>query len=175
MAKAGKKQVAKSATRKRAGKAAVACKTSDKKSGRNAGSKGNTQAMPAVTRMVDDSASSLTTTGIGAGTASTAADDRHRLALDARVTIQTIGALQSALEAAPAVIDASAVQHVDTAALQLLVAYANSARAAGRDIHWSADDGELPHALALAGLGCRITFASSQVADADIDDLCPVF
>jgi len=63
------------------------------------------------------------------------------IVLAARLTIQDIGVLKARLVEhcqldEPAVVDASAVETVDTAALQLLVAFANSMYSRSQTIEW---------------------------------------
>lgn len=101
--------------------------------------------------------------------------DEGELTLDARLTIKNIAALIQALETSPKTIDAGAVEQVDTAALQVLVAYANSARAAQRDVHWCKGAGKLPQALEQAGLKHIISFTCTSAAELMDDGLCPVF
>ncbi len=99
------------------------------------------------------------------------------LVLAPRLSIRDAAGLTQQLEAGPALVDATALESVDTAVLQLLVAYANASQRAGRKVRWK-DAGTLAAALRLAGLTQCIEFdapgADTEIP-ADEDGLCPVF
>ena len=98
---------------------------------------------------------------------------RAVLTLSGKLSVKEAGTLAEQLSAQPETVDAEALDSVDTAALQLLVAYANSARKAGRTVTWKGRDAALGEALALAGLAHCIEF-DAATASGD-DELCPVF
>jgi ABC-type transporter Mla MlaB component len=72
----------------------------------------------------------------------------RQLALDASCTLREAAALQASLVAAasdadPLTLDGGAVQRIDTAGLQLLVALARHQAAAGHRLEWQAASSEL--------------------------------
>jgi phospholipid transport system transporter-binding protein len=74
------------------------------------------------------------------------ASDAFYLRLDASCTLRETADLQFSLVAAtgdPVVVDGSAVERVDTAGLQLLVALAHRQRQGGRRLEWKAASPEL--------------------------------
>ena len=80
-----------------------------------------------------------------------------KLQLQADCTLRQAAALQSSLrafDAGPhgAVLDGSAVQRIDTAGLQLLVAFARREAGAGRALSWAAASAVLRDAGARLGL-----------------------
>ncbi len=97
--------------------------------------------------------------------------------LDSHHDIKTIGALRERLDAAYAgdgdiVLDAAAVESVDTAALQLLLGFANSVRKQSRTIRWDRVS------EALRELADRTDLVSAlDIPDGPDrgDGLCPVF
>lgn len=102
------------------------------------------------------------------------------LVLEEKIGIQTISNLVERLESllssdSKILIDASAVQYADIAALQVLTAFSNSARAQSRPIEWQCENSVLPRLCALADLDRHINFdAPAEVVEED-DGLCPVF
>lgn len=72
------------------------------------------------------------------------------------------------------VIDAEAVQSVDIAALQVLIAFANSPRAQANGIKWKCGDGMLRQMAVLADVERHLLFDSGAEVVED-DGLCPVF
>jgi anti-anti-sigma regulatory factor len=83
------------------------------------------------------------------------AADRFYLTLDASCTLRETADLQFSLVAAngnPLVVDAGAVQRIDTAGLQLLVAMARRQQAAGRRLEWKAVSPELRQCSSRLGL-----------------------
>lgn len=95
------------------------------------------------------------------------------LKLSGRLSIRELGTLAEQLARQPETVDVAGLESVDTAALQLLVAYANSARRDDRGVAWTGREGALGSALTLAGLAHCIDFGTAS-ADED-DELCPVF
>jgi len=99
--------------------------------------------------------------------------------LDEKIGIQSIGNLVEQLSVAfdgssNVVIDANAVRSIDIAALQVLVAFANSAFGSSSNVEWRSDNGILRQYAELADLSQYLQFISNPV-DAEGDGLCPVF
>jgi phospholipid transport system transporter-binding protein len=83
------------------------------------------------------------------------ASDAFFLKLDASCTLREIADLQFSLVVAtgdPVVVDGSAVERIDTAGLQLLVALAHRQRQAGGRLEWKAVSPELVKCGARLGL-----------------------
>ena len=83
------------------------------------------------------------------------------LFLAAECTVAAADSLKSELtrrldEAAPVILDASAVQRIDTAALQLLAAFVRDRRTAGRAVEWHGRAAALDSAAALLGLNAML-------------------
>ncbi len=101
------------------------------------------------------------------------------VALDARLGIESIAALVNQLEPVlsaegPITIDAAKVDSVDSAALQVLIAFANSARAQSRALEWQGATGALVEFSELADLGRYLEISAVPTMEED-DGLCPVF
>lgn len=103
--------------------------------------------------------------------------------LDTNPGIQNIGELKAQLLAAneageTVIVDAGKVESVDTAVLQLLVAFVNTVREQSRTVEWSELSSAFRDMATLADLGECLGVTESQ-ADSDAadedDDLCPVF
>lgn len=99
--------------------------------------------------------------------------------LEEKLGIQNVASLVNRLDAllksdSEFVIDANAVESADMAALQVLVAFANSARAQSREINWKCDDGSLRQLARLSDLEQYLQFDATP-AEAEDDGLCPVF
>jgi|GEM_PF-5057894 len=99
------------------------------------------------------------------------------LVLDEKIGIQCVSSLVDRLSVslksnAAIVIDAAAVTSVDIAALQVLVAFANSARSQSREVEWQCGDGALRQCAELSDLARHLWLDPVPVAD---DGLCPVF
>lgn len=69
-------------------------------------------------------------------------------------------------------VDIDAVEQVDTAAIQVLVGFSNSAVTAKRDIDWLGSSDVLVESSKILALGQYLDFGGEEV---DEDDLCPVF
>lgn len=98
--------------------------------------------------------------------------------------IKEIGKLKKALIAtrtaggSPIRIDASQVEAIDTAALQLLVAFSNSVRKLALTIEWIAPSAAFLGMADLSDLSRHLGIASGtsdSATAASEDDLCPVF
>ena len=99
--------------------------------------------------------------------ASAAASTFH-LKLDPRCTLQEAAQLQSRLIAAsgnPLVVDGSAVERIDTAGLQLLVALARRQQQAGRALQWQAASPALRSCTARLGLSAALGLAAAGAQD----------
>ena len=93
--------------------------------------------------------------------------------------IKTVAELQDTLAkahggASAVVVDASVVESIDTAALQLLVAFTNSIREQSRTIEWKEPSSEFREMAELVDLSRGLGIDDSVVAEED-DGLCPVF
>jgi len=93
--------------------------------------------------------------------------------------IKTIAELEVILAkahggASAVVIDASGVESIDTAALQLLVAFMNSMREQSRTIEWKEPSSEFRKMAELADLSRGLGIDDNVVTEED-DGLCPVF
>lgn len=92
-----------------------------------------------------------------ASTGRKAAAKTDLLALDADCTLAEADSLKAALlglidEAATVTLDASAIQRIDTAALQLLAAFVRDRRLAGRAVQWRGAQQTLEPAARLLGM-----------------------
>lgn len=101
------------------------------------------------------------------------------LLLSARLGIQNVAELQEQmadiLQAEGAVsVDAAKVESVDIAALQLIVAFANTVRAQARPFVWQGSNDTLLGFARLADLDQHL-HGDTTAAEADDDGLCPVF
>ena len=76
--------------------------------------------------------------------------------------------------ASAVVVDASGVESIDTAALQLLVAFTNAIREQSRTIEWKEPSSEFRAMAELADLS-RGLGIDDHVITEDDDGLCPVF
>ena len=99
------------------------------------------------------------------------------IVLDSRPDIKTIDELSKELGAALAadgevVVEAAGVETIDTAALQLLVAFANSVRANSRSIRWNDASPALRELAELTDLASALGFEGAPDED---DGLLPVF
>ena len=72
------------------------------------------------------------------------------------------------------IVDASKVESIDTAALQLLVAFANSVRAQSRTVEWEEPSIVFREMTDLADLTQGLGIDDGTVIEED-DGLCPVF
>jgi len=102
-----------------------------------------------------------------------------RIVLASRTCIKSIAELRDELVAAykmstEIVIDASKVESVDTASLQLLVAFVNSVRGQSRAVRWNKPSGEFRDMAALVDLSACLDFGDHSIPKED-DGLCPVF
>jgi len=102
-----------------------------------------------------------------------------RIVLSNRTCVKSIAELRDQLVAAyklntEIVIDASKVESVDTASLQLLVAFVNSVRGQSRAVRWSKPSGEFRDMVALVDLSECLEFGDDSIPKED-DGLCPVF
>lgn len=101
------------------------------------------------------------------------------LVLEERIGIQDVtrlaGRLQTLLKSdSELVIDANAVKSADISSLQILVAFANSARAQSSSVNWKCDEGSLRQLAKLADLEHYLEFDATPAAAED-DGMCPVF
>ena len=99
--------------------------------------------------------------------------------LASRPGIKNIAELKEQLTAAHGaasvvVIDARKVESIDTAALQLLVAFANSVRALSRTVEWKEPSSVFRQMADLTDLTQRLGIGDGSVTEQD-DGLCPVF
>ncbi len=99
--------------------------------------------------------------------------------LDDRPGIKNILELKEQLTTAfdaggTVVVDAHNVESIDTTALQLLVAFANSVHKQSRTLQWVEPSGVFREMADLADLSRCLGVGDCTVAE-DIDDLCPVF
>lgn len=107
----------------------------------------------------------------------TAAEAAGTVVLDCHHDIKTIRELRERLDAAYAaggdiVLDGAAVESMDTAALQLLLAFGSSVRKQSRTLRWSEVSEAMRELADRTGLGAALELPD----DADEDDgLCPVF
>lgn len=126
------------------------------------------------------------TTEIDSDTAGNSDDQSGTVILGSTLSIQNIGELVDQLTAVvgangPITITAEEVTSVDTAGLQVLVAFSNSMRAQSRVVHWQDKTGVLREFAELADLDGCLEIGSDQssteaVSAAQADDaLCPVF
>lgn len=104
-----------------------------------------------------------------------AAASASPLVLDEKIGIQDINGLVDQLTAllksdAANAINANAVRNIDTAALQVLIAFANG----GGDVEWQHEEGTLQEHARLAGVDDLLKLAAASAASDD-DGLCPVF
>ncbi len=72
------------------------------------------------------------------------------------------------------VVDASAVESIDIAALQVLVAFVNSATGHSRSVRWLCDSGVLRAMASLADIEHLLKLDETDESLED-DGLCPVF
>lgn len=84
-------------------------------------------------------------------------NDAPRYALNASCTVRDSIALKSALldllaDRRPVTIDAGAVERIDTAALQVLCAFARDRKAAGGEVVWTGGTDSFCDAIRLLGL-----------------------
>ncbi len=99
--------------------------------------------------------------------------------LDAKLGIENVAGLidqlAPVLSAEGAItIEVTKVESIDTAALQVLVAFANSARAQSRALEWRGSAGTLIESSELADLD-RYLEVGTAPAEQENDGLCPVF
>ncbi len=104
---------------------------------------------------------------------------RDPVVLDSQLEIKNIGSLVEQLlpllsRDGSVVIDAAKVESVDSAALQVLVAFANSARARALALEWRGTTSVLKEFSELADLDRYLDFRVAPVEVQD-DGLCPVF
>lgn len=83
------------------------------------------------------------------------------LTLAAECTVAASDSLKAELlrrldESAPVILDVSALQRIDTAALQLLAAFIRDRRTAGRAVEWHGRAAALDSAAALLGLNAML-------------------
>lgn len=83
------------------------------------------------------------------------------LALAAECTVAAADSLKTELvrrldESGPVIVDVSALQRIDTAALQLLAAFVRDRRTAGRAVEWHGRAAALDSAAALLGLNAML-------------------
>ena len=123
-------------------------------------------------------------------------DDACDVRFEGKLSIQQAADVQATLESAlvaqgPVQINVADVEHIDTAALQLLVAFRNSLREQGRELAWSDVPETLREFSSLLGLDdlfaalAEVPSANDGGDDdsADVSDsaksgedaLCPVF
>lgn len=98
--------------------------------------------------------------------------------LDSHHDIKTIAALREQLDAAYAgdddiVVDAAAVESMDTAALQLLLGFTNSVRKQSRTVRWDQVSESLRELADRTDLVSALELPDRS--DEDDDGLCPVF
>ena len=108
-----------------------------------------------------------------------AAAESGSVVLASQPGIKNIAELKEALTAAHSAvsavtIDAGKVESIDTAALQLLVAFANSVRGQSRAVEWTEPSAVFCELADLADLGQRLGIGEGSIAEED-DGLCPVF
>lgn len=113
----------------------------------------------------------------GGAPAAPAAKPAGNIVLGSRPDIKTIGELSNELGAALAsdgdvVVEAAGVETIDTAVLQLLVAFANSARADSKSVRWNDPSPALQELAELTDLASALGFEDAPDAD---DGLLPVF
>lgn len=99
--------------------------------------------------------------------------------LDNQLGIKNIAELKEQLTVAynadsTVVVDAGRVESIDTAALQLLIAFANSARKQSRTVEWKQPSGAFQEMADLVDLSQCMGIDDNAVAEED-DGLCPVF
>ena len=97
--------------------------------------------------------------------------------LDSHHDIKTIRELRERLDTAYAaggdiVLDGAAVESMDTAALQLLLAFGNSVRKQSRTLRWSEVSAAMRALAERTDLGAALEFPDGSDED---DGLCPVF
>lgn len=92
----------------------------------------------------------------------------NEVALPAHCSIRDAGKLHAQLLAlldsdAPVIVDANAVERVDTASVQLLAAFVRERAARSRVVEWRGPSTVIVNALALLGLGSAHGFAGAGV------------
>ncbi len=90
-----------------------------------------------------------------------------RCALQSHCTLDQVAALHAELlellpVSEPVVIDASAVELIDSAGLQVLAAFVTSRSAAGRDVVWQQPEGVLADAASAVGLEGLMNLTDSR-------------
>lgn len=100
--------------------------------------------------------------------------------LECSPSIRTITALRETLaqvygEASPVVVDASKVESIDTAALQLLVAFAKSRRDQSRAVDWQTPSSAFCETATLLNLHEPLGIGESAMNEEEDDGLLPVF
>jgi anti-anti-sigma regulatory factor len=98
----------------------------------------------------------------------TSAANEARIGIPADCRIADVGSLQqqlrAALDAPQIVLDASGVERVDTAALQLLVVFQREAARRGKQMNWAGVSAPLHDAASQLGLAQTLALPAKQPA-----------
>ncbi len=134
--------------------------------------------------MTEETIEPSTDDGVSSGVNDRSGDatdnDKHEVVLlSGDISISGVASLAADLAAAleqqrPLDLDASGVQSIDTAGLQVLSAFVNTAIANGTEVNWLVAHEELREAAILSGLE-DVLFPRPEVGEPASDDLCPVF